>query len=195
MATKYSEPIPTVSVAQEISSLIMQQFHSAFLRVAAASDALEPGAENASAIVGFNAYYAVQDAMKALDGTVDGLTVEFTGNRQNSSHHAELRYKGIVATFASAHREDGMPRHAQFREDLVQTRFDITDDGDLAPSFHNRHEAYVQFVYGRRGHELHFVKAVCVTSPEKDVLFLYRMGESDQSSEQEHVQEANWFAD
>jgi hypothetical protein len=35
-----------------------------------------------------------------------------------------------------------------------------------------------------------------VTSPEKDVLFLYRMGESDQSSEPENIQEnPNWFAD
>lgn len=195
MSMNYSGLISPLLVVQEIRQYIMQRFHTAFLRVNAASDELEPDAEYALPLFGYNAYFAVQGEMKRLDGIIPGLTVQSMANHTRSAYHAELRYRGIVATFSSAHREDGMPRPAKFRKELLQARlFDIGEDGSLEIAPPLPGEIYVQIVYGRRGHELDFVKAVCVSSPRQEVLFLYRIGDPDGTFEQvENVEEADWF--
>lgn len=88
-----------------------------------------------------------------------------------------------------------MPRPAKFRQELMQARlFEIAEDGDLEVTPPLAGEIYVQIVYGRRGRELDFVKAVCVSSPRQEVLFLYRIGDPDVSSKQiEIVEEEDWF--
>ena len=192
---KYSGAQSTLSIVQEIRHYIIERFHIAFLRVNAASDELEPESEYSHGLFGYNAYFAVQSQIKRLDGIIPGLTVQSTANHTRSAYHAELRYRGIVATFSSAHREDGMPRPAKFRQELLQARlFHIGEDGDLEVTPPLPSEIYVQVVYGRRGRELDFVKAVCVSSPRQEALFLYRIDDPDASSKQiENVEEEDWF--
>ena len=195
MSINYSESIAPLLTVQKIRQYIIERFHTAFLRVNAASDELESDSEYASPLFGYNAYFAVQSQMKRLDGIIPGLTVQSIANHTRSAYHAELRYSGIVATFSSAHREDGMPRPAKFRQELLQARlFEISEDGDLEVAPPLSGEIYVQIVYGRRGRELDFVKAVCVSSPRQEALFLYRIGDPDVSSKQtEIVEEEDWF--
>ncbi len=194
MVANYSGALLSSLISDQVRRLIMEQFNAAFLRVSAALDELEPSPEDENMVFGFNAYFAVQRAMRTLDGVIPDLTVESIPNQSGSANHALMHLPGMVGTFSSAHGEGGMPRPAKFREALMQARlFDTIQDGPVAP-LRNQDEAYVQFVYGRVGHEISFVKAVCVTSPKREVTYLYRIGESAIPSDQvERIEEADWF--
>lgn len=195
MAMNYSGPMAPQSVVMAIRHLIVQRVRGALLRTSTASDALDLGSEYEQPVLGFNAYFAVQNEMLKLDGALPELEVKSKPNANGSAYHAELRYQGIVATISSAQREDGMPRPARFREQLMQARlFDINDAGglEIAPDISG--EVYVEIVYGRCGGELSFVKAVFVTSSSREVMFLYRTSDVDESlGQNENIQESDWF--
>ena len=169
MAEKSLEALVDESVVRELGPLILRAIQTAFPKISDASDILELGSGYANPVDGYMAYFTIQNEMEKIDGLLPGLTVERKPNRNASSFHAEVRYKGIVATIASANVEDGLPRWAGFRQDLVQGIFDSETWAALAE--HPDH-TYVQFVYGRSGTALKFLKAVC-TRPQPIVIFLY----------------------
>ena len=201
MDENVSRSVSTESVVSEIASYIVASILSAFQLVSEASDALALGAAYAKPVDGTMGYYAVQDEMETLHGELPGLVVERKPNRTKSSYHAELLYKGVTFTFASAHDEGAMPKWAGFRQDLMQSHFDIGENGAFKVSTGDSDQAYVQIVYGRSGPEVTFVKAVCVTAPNQSTVFLYPLGEQQQPDtgdlppDDEQISERDWFSE
>ena len=200
MTSNYSAQVNVALVVTELAPFIVKAIQAAFQRVSEGSDELNLGTQYAKAVDGVMAYYTVQEEMEKLHGELPGLVVERKPNRSKSAFHAELRYKGLVLTFASAQDEDAMPRWAGFRQDLLQGRFDIGESGDMEITSGGPDEIYVQGVYGRKGLELTFIKAVCVTLPDHNVLFLHRAEREDRSGptvtpETEQIDERDWFND
>jgi hypothetical protein len=199
MTIKNSGVLSPIAVIERIQGLIMERFHEAFLKVDAAMDELGPEDEDEKNLFGYNLYYTVQREMRKLDGMVPSLTVESKANRTKSANHAELRLDGIVSTFSSARWETGLSRFAVFRMELMQPRlFDTGPSGEVVSPLHPD-KAYVEIVYGRRGRKLAFVKAVCRTTPQQEVLFLFGADKSDASSgrhdQVEQVNPVNWFGE
>ena len=194
MASDFSAALRHTKIVAAIQPLIMQRIHAAFAQVSDASDQMTVLRENANASFGYNLYFVIQGTMVELNQVWPGLKVESKPNRTRSTYHAELRYQGIVMTFSSA-QEDGMPRPAGFRQDLMQAQlFRIGHNNQAESTDPIPEEIYVEIVYSRSGRELDFVKAVFVTTPEDDTMFLYRRDElGDIPDDSEDIQENNWF--
>ena len=196
MVPQNSDTRLSAVVTEEVRGLIMERFHAAFMKVGAAMDELEPAATYASSLFGFNLYFTVQWEMLRLDGVLPGLTVASIPNLGGTTAYTLMSLPGIIATFASAGLEDGMPRPSKFRKALQLPLFD-TSSYVAGDPLRDPKDVYVQFVYGRTGHELAFVKMVRMTATKvEEEVYIYRVGESEASSDQvEQVTEKNWFGD